>query len=75
MLPPAEIGSGIEAVVAAHVAITPAEVMIEVARLLGFRATSAQLRQEIERVARQRTKEGRLIEREGKLYGVSDVGG
>ena len=73
MLPPAEIGSAIEATVAAHVAIAPADAVVAVARLLGFRATSGQLRQEIERVARQRITQGRLIEREGKLYGADDV--
>ena len=75
ILPPAEIGAAIEAVVAAHVAISLADAVVEVARLLGFRATSAQLRRVIERVARQWMQEARLVERKGKLYGVGDAGG
>jgi len=68
MLPPAEIRGALTTVVATHLGATSEEVIVESARLFGFKATSAQLREimagELDRLLR----EGEVEERNDRLY-------
>src|SRR5262249_27703822 len=48
MIPPSGIRDAIQCLVASHIGITSSEVVNRVSRLLGFKATSAQLRSTIE---------------------------
>jgi len=68
MLPPVEIRQALTAIVEVHLGATRDEVIIEAARLFGFRMTSAQLREVIEREVDWLVDHQGLDERNGKLY-------
>ena len=68
MLPPSEIRFALEKVVESYIGITPDDAAVEVARLFGFKATSAQLRDVITREIRGLVDLGPLKEKDGKLY-------
>ena len=68
MLPPVEIRQALTAIVEVHLGATRDEVIIEAARLFGFRMTSAQLREVIEREVDWLVEHQGLDERNGKLY-------
>ena len=69
MIPPSEIAVGLEQIVAGHLGATEDELILAVSRLIGFKATSAQLRTAIASVVAQLLKEGRL-ERQGTMLVV-----
>jgi very-short-patch-repair endonuclease len=68
MLPPSEIRFALEKVVESYIGITPDDAAVEVARLFGFKATSAQLRDVITREIPGLVDLGPLKEKDGKLY-------
>jgi len=68
MLPPSEIRFAIGKVVEAYIGIEPNEAAIEVTRLFGFKATSAQLRDIITQEIRSLADLGSLKQQDGKLY-------
>jgi len=68
MLPPSEIRFAIGKVVEAYIGIEPDEAAIEVTRLFGFKATSAQLRDVITQGIRSLLDLGPLRQQDGKLY-------
>jgi hypothetical protein len=68
MLPPVEIRQALTAIVEVHLGATRDEVIIEAARLFGFRMTSVQLREVIEREVDWLVEHQGLDERNGKLY-------
>ena len=68
LLPPTEIRFALGKVVEAYIGIEPDEAAIEVARLFGFKATSAQLRDVITREIRCLVDFGSLRQQDGKLY-------
>jgi very-short-patch-repair endonuclease/DNA polymerase III delta prime subunit len=68
MLPPAEIRKAVKAIIQCHLGAGVDEVVVETARLFGFKSTSAQLKQVIEREMLSLTACGELEERNGKLY-------
>lgn len=68
MLPPVEIRKALRAIVEVNLGVEPDEAIVEAARLFGFRSTSAQLRQVIEREMAALVSTGRLERRNGKLY-------
>lgn len=67
MLPPAEIRLAVMEIVQANFGATRDEAAIGVARLFGFKATSAQLKAVIEREVGVLVAQGTLQEREGIL--------
>ena len=67
-LPPVEIRQALTAIVGAHLGMTSGEAATEVARLFGFKSTSAQLRQVIEDEIRFLVEETAFEQRNGKLY-------
>ena len=68
MLPPAEIRNAIAAIVRVHLGAACDEVVVETARLFGFRSTSPQLRQVIEREMDALVASEVLERRNGKLF-------
>jgi very-short-patch-repair endonuclease len=68
MLPPAEIREAILAIVQVHLGVTRSEAITEAARLFGFRATSAQLRQVIESEIEWLISQHRLDEQNRRLH-------
>ena len=68
MLPPAEIRRALTAIVEAHLGAARDEVIIEAARLFGFKATSTQLREVIDAEVNWLVQHQVLEERNGKLY-------
>jgi hypothetical protein len=68
MLPPVEIRIALTAIVEVHLGVPRDEAVTEAARLLGFKATSAQLRQVIEAEADWLVSRQILDQRNGKLY-------
>ena len=66
-LPPQEIRAAIEAVAVAHFGASEIEIPVAVSRMLGFKATSAALRESIERQVKILKSNGRLIEQDGLL--------
>ncbi|SCY65226.1 DUF3320 domain-containing protein [Microvirga guangxiensis] len=69
MIPPGEIAIGVVQVVTTNLGATDDEVALSVSRLLGFKATSAQLRGVISQVVDGLLAEGRLI-RDGAMLTV-----
>ena len=67
-LPPREIRHAALAVVENHTGVSHDEVVTEVARLLGFQTTSAQLRQHIDPLVSALVADGTLSERNDRLY-------
>ena len=67
MIPPSEIAVGIIQVVTTNLGATDDEVALSVSRLLGFKATSAQLRTTIAQVVDGLLAEGRLVRDAGLL--------
>jgi len=68
MIPPREIRMAVRVIVTHHTGVTHDETTKEVARILGFRATSAQLRQHIEPLVTDLLTRGELVDRIGRLY-------
>ena len=68
MLPPSEIRQAVLIVVRAALGVERDAAATEVARLFGFRSTSTQLRQIIDREIGEMVREQRLVERNGTLY-------
>lgn len=68
MLPPPEIRRAISTVVQVHLGVESEEALVETARLFGFRSTSSQLKQVLEREMTSLVASGELEERNGKLY-------
>jgi len=68
MLPPVEIRKAVAAIVEVHLGVERGEAVTEAARLFGFRSTSAQLRQVIDREVDWLVAQHVLDERNGKLY-------
>eukprot|EP00913_Durusdinium_trenchii_P028461 g26689.t1 len=71
MLPPAEIRSAVDTVIRTHLGASHDDAVVETARMLGFRVTSPQLRDTIEKEIAAMRSAGALIDRNGTLY-VSD---
>ena len=67
MLPPSEIEVAIRQVVKRNVAIRAEECAVEVARMFGFKSTSANLRRHLESHAQEMVAGRSLIERDGAL--------
>ena len=67
MLPPTELWQAIVRAVEASIAISPGECASDVARMLGFKSTSAQLRACIEREANVLVGQGSLLLIDGDL--------
>jgi very-short-patch-repair endonuclease len=67
MISPGEIRTAILEAVERNVGITVAECSIEVARALGFKSTSADMRGCVERNAKQLVADGRLLLLDGQL--------
>jgi very-short-patch-repair endonuclease len=67
MLPPAEIRQALVTVVRTTLGVERGAAVTEVARLFGFRSTSSQLRQVIDRQVDAMIKEQRLVDRNGTL--------
>lgn len=63
MLPPMEIKAAILQIVRPSLGATPEEIVHAVARLLGFKSTSAQLRDLIQSEVDESVREGRLVQR------------
>lgn len=72
MIPPGEIAVGVLHVVATNLGATDDEVALSVSRLLGFKATSAQLRGVIVQTVERLLAEGRLV-RDGMMLVLSSV--
>ena len=73
MLPPAEIRQAVTAIVQVHLGVAREEAVTEAARLFGFKSTSSQLREVIEREIDYLLSQRALDERNGKLcIGESD---
>jgi very-short-patch-repair endonuclease len=68
MLPPAEIRAGLLMAVEAHVGVLPEDAMMLTARMLGFAATSGQLKEVIGGELQSLIAAGTLVERNGNLY-------
>ena len=68
LLPPREIRMAVRIVVVNHTGVTREETITEVARILGFQTTSAQLRQHIEPLVLELIVSGEIAERTGRLY-------
>ena len=68
MLPPAEIRNAITAIVQVRLGVAPDEAVVETGRLFGFRSTSPQLKQVIEREMNALVAEQVLNNRNSKLY-------
>ncbi len=68
MLPPAEIRQAMLAVVRVHFGVAHDEAIIETARLFGYRSTSPQLREVLERELGLLLSQGELEERNGRVY-------
>lgn len=75
MIPPVEIRGAVTAIVQVHLGTTLDEAVTETARLLGFRMTSPQLRQVIEREVSFLVEQQVLDVRNGKLYVRTAVAG
>jgi hypothetical protein len=73
MLPPEEIALAIRSVVKESFGAQQDEVFTAVARLLGFKSTSAQLRERFSAEARRLVKLGDLTDREGTLAEAEPV--
>jgi hypothetical protein len=67
MLPPAEIRKAVTAIIQVNVGTSVQEVVAETARLLGFKTTSKQLRELIEREVSAMQFDGIIGERLGTL--------
>ena len=67
-LPPAEIRQALAALVRVHLGMTSDEAATEVARLFGFRSTSAQIKQIIQDEVGFLLEQNILEQRNGKLY-------
>ena len=67
-LPPEEVGFALREVARAAIGVTRDEAVIEVSRLLGFATTRSALRDLIERQLDHEVADGRLEEREGRLF-------
>ena len=68
MLPPVEIRKAVAAIVEVHIGVERRRGVTEAARLFGFRSTSAQLRDVIEREVDWLVAQHVLSERNAKLY-------
>jgi hypothetical protein len=68
MIPPAEIRQAILHLVAEHVGLGREEVTVLVARALGFRVTSAKLKDGIERTLERMIEEQTVALRDEKLF-------
>ena len=69
MLSPAEIRVALMTIVRVNLGVTRDEAIVETARLLGFRSTSAQLREAVSSQLDYLIEERSLDVRNGKLYG------
>ena len=67
MLPPAELRQAVLAAVEASIAVAPGDCATDVARMLGFKSTRAQLRACIEQQARELVEMGALVLVDGDL--------
>ena len=67
-LPPAEIRQALAALVRVHLGMTSDQAATEVARLFGFRSTSAQIKQIIQDEVGFLLEQNILEQRNGKLY-------
>jgi len=67
LLPPQELRAAIEAVAISHFGVSENDVPVAVSRLLGFKATSAALRERIGQQVEILKASGRLVEQEGLL--------
>ena len=65
LLPPQELCAAIESIVVAHYGANSREIAVAVSRLLGFKAMSAGLRENIERQVQTLKAKGRLREQDG----------
>jgi very-short-patch-repair endonuclease len=65
LLPPQELCAAIESVVVAHYGANSREIAVAVSRLLGFKAMSVGLRENIERQVQTLKAKGRLSEQDG----------
>ena len=72
LLPPQELRTAIETIAVAHFGAGARELVVAVSRLLGFKATSAALREVIEQQVRALKIRGRLVEQDGLLRTVVD---
>ena len=68
MLPPTEIRRALAVVAEVHLGAEPDDTVVETARLLGFRSTSPQLRDTIEREMESMLRDATLVRRNGKVY-------
>jgi len=73
MLPPAEIRRALTAIVDVHLGATREEVIVEAARLFGFKATSSQLREVIDREVKYLLDRESFEEKNGKLYATQAI--
>ena len=67
MLPPSELQAAILAAIERNIGICPSDSAIEVARMLGFKSTSAAMRRLVESQARKLVAEGRVLDDNGEL--------
>jgi hypothetical protein len=68
MIPPSELRQAIERLVAEHVGIQRDQLPLAVAKVLGFKATSAKLKDVIEKILARMLEENTLILRDEKLF-------
>jgi very-short-patch-repair endonuclease len=75
MLPPAELQAAIETVIRSNLGATNGEVVLSVSRMLGFKATSAQLKAVIDAVTARMVASGAIADVNGHLQMVVREGG
>jgi hypothetical protein len=68
MIPSAELREAIQCLVADHVGLRRDEIPLMVAKVLGFKATSAKLKNLIEKTLARMLEENRLTLRDEKLF-------
>lgn len=68
LLPPVEIRTALRMIVSDHVGVTPDEAVVQVARMLGFNRTGAELKDTIENQLNRMLSRGALKLKDGKLY-------
>jgi hypothetical protein len=69
MLPPVEIRTGLQGIVADHIGVEPSAAIVEVARLLGFEHTGQDIKRVIEEQLREMLGDRLLVLKNGNtLY-------